>query len=122
VSNEFAARLGWVEMLDKTEAKVLSAALNAVLEIPGEEIESLNEGENELLDVLTEAIAVPEESSAIWVRQIGDADREAVSDCLLWLTYPEREMTPAQWQRLEEVAAAVWARAASLGAHEMEMA
>jgi hypothetical protein len=127
MSSEFAARLGWTEFLGKVEAKVLSAALQAALEVPGEEIEELSESENEALDVLTEGIlAQNSERTEAWVTQMGESDRSAIGACLLWLQYPEEEeltgIREAQWRRLEEVYAAVGARAASLGAHEMEMA
>ena len=106
---------------------MLSAALQAALEVPGEEIEELSESENEALDVLTEGIlAQNSERTEAWVTQMGESDRSAIGACLLWLQYPEEEeltgIREAQWRRLEEVYAAVGARAASLGAHEMEMA
>lgn len=124
MSSEFAARLGWIEELGRAEAKVLGAALQAVLEIPGEEIGGLSESESELLDNLTEGIWEQEAESEKWMAAMGEADREAVGTCLLWLQYPEAEapdISEAQWRRLEEVYIAVAERTASLMASELEL-
>jgi len=122
MSSEFAARLLWAESLGKPEAKVLLAALQSALG-PQDDLEGLNEGEEELLDNLTEDI-LAEEPAGGWVGQMAEADREAVAATLLWLQYPEGElpeMEEAHWLRLEEVAAAVAMRTAALAGHEMAM-
>jgi hypothetical protein len=125
MSSEFAARLGWTESLGRSEAKVLGAALQAALGAD-EAIEELSEGEEELLDNLTEGILVEKaEGGDAWTSQMGEADRETVATCLLWLQYPEGEsplMEEAAWRRLEEVALAVGVRAASLAGNDLVMA
>jgi hypothetical protein len=126
MSVEFAARLGWTEVLGGAEAKVLNAALQAALEVPGEELEELNESENELLDALSESILGQDgDKTPDWVKQMGGVEREAVGACLLWLQYPEQEsvdLSEVQWEQLEEVSAAVGARLASLREHELALA